>query len=642
MILDKKSVRQYFLFLVSCLLFFLLAQPYPEFYERRHLVCIKLIEEGTLYNLQPYCTDAPLTFHLAYLIHLFVGDDLLQISFRLLYAVVATLIVFLIYRIISLEASTTNEKKKWLTAVLCILFVLAWVYYSSLGLASPETILATFFLLCGVYFLFYSTHTYYHMCAYLFFGLSFLSKVTTVPSIVLAIMFYVFHSSFRKGEFGEFHFKTHVWKQLCLGGILFILVVGVFFVRYPHLTDYMFSARGDSSLSLGERLSRIADLPQINGRYVFVGWFLVFQYIILKAFFSEKILRRKFFYAAGGMLWLFQWYLVAYKYGEGPPGISALFERYNIILLPFSIISLFLLRQLFSRAKSWLKIAFSIFFCASLLLPLIQTFGHNRLLDLTIDRSLVQEVDGFAAVLNNALTAVPFEPNTTILFSVIYPGQSNEFFDGEHISFKVEELVMEDDFSPTDRSVVAYFQKKYGINYSLIHPSSLSPHFHTAVHNLKNHSYPAYIAFLGNQYKLPNYIHEQSLALQDYCSVLFFTMDLGNQGYVVHPIFFRNSSLCYLAAQNISHYYLANYEEICYQSYLSARLSSSFIRQSQDVGITRLEPKCYYTNELVRRYHSRPYNRIDGYLIAIIATASVLRFYWRRKSGRARAASKHI
>lgn len=588
-----------------------------EPYQKRHYVCFKFISEGTLYGGQPYCADGPVIFYLGYPFYIWGGEEFLQIAFFILRIMINTHIVFLLYSILRKEVKTDPLK----TIIVLLFFYVGWIYFIIDN--APETLLATYFLLCGVYLLFYSTYHFRNGIAQILFMLAFFSKITSLLVIVSITLFFLFYVRKQKNFF-------RTLKECAVGWIIFSSTVILMVLISPHLLDYMFFTH-TSGNEIGragiieETVSIIKSLPNIHPRYIFVLWFFIFQILCIHCFFLEKRSPKKFYYFAGSFLWVLQMIITAYKFGEGHLDLLQMFYRYNAVFFPYSILSLFLIKEKYSQQTTVIgKSLLQIFFWGSILFPFIQTIGHITILDATTDRDVVREIKTLDLQLKKVYQMIPINSKTIILIDTPYTGYGRKLLDIQNGSIQIDELILDEDFSVVDGYLKQYMQKKFGTGFNVIDTSSLSPTFHSKINRLLDGNYSVYIP--QREY-IPFFISEftkQSLK-ERYCDIDIVILDIAEAGPRFSKIYFRDPQTCYYSAKKIAEYYSSILHTMCNLSSSVHVSLTKALSKMKKRGIDVPIMSCSNPRDIIRRYHfERSYALLDGLVLSLIIIGNMV------------------
>ncbi|PIN77133.1 hypothetical protein COV16_07295 [Candidatus Woesearchaeota archaeon CG10_big_fil_rev_8_21_14_0_10_34_8] len=517
--------------------------PTPSFQHRE--ICLGFLSEGTLYGGQPYCAQGPIVYIFAKLIQILPGSD--DMNFQ----TVSLLMLFLSFILLYIfKKKITDDNSLFF---LGIFFVL---YFIRIAEDDFTSVVAVFFLLLEIYFLYLSNTKHKEIYAGIFLGLCIFSKTHFFLASGMVALFYLIKERTKK--------LIISFIKITAPSLIFFVILKIIF---PNFVTYYYTINGNFIVTqvLFKTLFSILTL-----RYVYNGLFFLF-YI---GFFISilRIINKKTVDLFSIMCSVV--FLIMITLMLNTSGIKIVTETYRhfFVIMPFYVINLYLFKKEFPKFTKKLKIITCVILFIFIFV-IYQILGGITFNDLA-DGSVFQEqklIKKFQREISYPLFEIPsieqgekvlvfddqislFSSDGTNLF--IYLNES----DFENIKLNDPYAAVRPDFSFAPTLV------KMGIATILDPNPNIDLNFTEINKKLHDLSYPIIVEIVPYRYEKEILYQNKDFIENTYtCSVIIGVLPVGysRSNSNIITLHFVNQENCDDMASKIYRYYTQNFEYLC-------------------------------------------------------------------------------
>ncbi len=556
----KEKRTKTLFFLIGCCVFVnfffvigWLESPWPTPPLHGKDICMRAVREGTLYSNQPYCYQGPFVYYIGKIINDIPGDS--DANFQL----VSMTFLFISFLLVTEVTKILAEKQYFFFTGLLFVF-----YFIKVGEDDFTTILATFFLLTGLYLLFVSQK---ELGGGVFLAIATFSKAQFILVSICVIGFYIVSKTKK-----EYLKLGKVFLKLVFPSLLILVLI---LWQYPHFWDYYYTANMKQA---GHLTATEVAISLVTFKYAYNG--LIFLFYLIFFISLIRIINRKGIDLPSFMcsiLFGFLMFMMLKSFG-----IEEFSETYRyffpiFIFLPANI---FLFAKEFQSFHKYLKVL-TITGVLLLGIFLYQAGGGVTGKDLK-DGSIFNEekiLRKLQQEMSYPLFFVPEPSSGKILISENYSALFKQKDASSPFLFlsdeNFENVELKDSYASTrpDMNSAPYLVE-LGIVESLepynpLLNQSIPPEVSKEYYQ---GTYPVIIMTLTRDNLYTLITSNRTFFEENYCGFSIGNLPIGYSPSLPHRIFlfFHDKELCFFMNSKTYEYYKENYQNICRRGQASA------------------------------------------------------------------------
>ena len=302
-------------------------------YRETWSICLDYMHEGILWTGQPHCEGAIIPFYILYALDSVFGREYVQIA-TVIFSTLITIMFFWVFmRVVKKELGITDYFFPGL---------LFWLLFYINTITDLEAILNSFFFFCAYYFLFYREDKYKNYFCGIFLLFAMLSKINVIIQIGFLLLWYLYYSKTIFIEDKKIKIKPNrkiifnyleIFVPIIIGFSILTVLYNYFWVYSLHIFTNQVIERSFFEAFV---LMITPDIVNISLIYVLlISISVISTYLFIK--------EKKFYSLLSGPVFFISMLLIARAFGIDFVGGL----RYWSVIMPFSVLMILRLRQLF-------------------------------------------------------------------------------------------------------------------------------------------------------------------------------------------------------------------------------------------------------------------------------------------------------